>query len=155
MGNSTPGPRHTQQTAVEIQIGSLTKPQEIGDLIEINSSASQGFTGDNMADAGAISVATVFASGIVSGTVTVTTTGTTVQITATSTPIKGVWLSGDIFSGAVMVVGDSAVVGGASGMQGIVITPGNPPIFLQINDLSRLWVDSNTAGGKLCYAYLN
>lgn len=106
-----------------------------------------------MADTSPLPVTPVFASGIVSGTVTVTTTGTTVQISSTPLTIRGIFLSGDIFSGAVMTVGDSGSVGGASGMKGIVITPGNPPVFLPITELSRLWVDSNTAGGKLAYAY--
>ena len=107
-----------------------------------------------MADTSPLPVTPVFASGIVSGTVTVTTTGTTVQISSTLTTIKGIWLSGDILSGAVMTVGDSVVVGWVSGMKGIVIVPGNQPLFLQITELSRLWVDSNINGGKLAYAYL-
>ena len=99
----------------------------------------------------AVNLATL--STLVSGTTTVTTTGTTVQITSTPTPIKGVWLSADIYAGAIMTVGDSAVVGWQTGTKGIVLSPGNPPVYLPIYDLSFLWVDSNTNGGKLAYAY--
>ena len=107
-----------------------------------------------MADTSPLPVTPVFASGIVSGTVTVTTTGTTVQISSSLLTIRGIWLSGDTFSGAIMTVGDSAVVGWASGMKGVVIVPGNQPVFLPMTELSRLWVDSDTNGGKLSYAYL-
>ena len=93
-------------------------------------------------------------TGIVSGTKTVTTAGTAVRITATPTTIKGIWVNADLIAGIIVTVGDSAVVGNASGMKGVVLTPGNPPIFLPITDLSLLWVDSQTNGGKLSYLYL-
>jgi len=91
---------------------------------------------------------------IVSGTKTVTTAGTAVQITATATPCKEVWLSGDTGNSDLVVVGDSSVVAAAGTQQGIVIIPGNTSIRLQINDLSKLWVDSISNGDELCYAYL-
>lgn len=90
---------------------------------------------------------------IVSGTKTVTTAGTAVRITATPTTIKGIWINADLLAGIVVVVGDSSVVGNASGMKGVVLTPGNQPIFLAINDLSLLWVDAQANGGKLAYLY--
>ncbi len=93
------------------------------------------------------------ATGVVSGTKTVTNAGTAVRITATPTTIKGIWVNADLIAGIVVTVGDSSVVGNASGMKGIVLTPGNPPIFLAINALSLLWVDSQTNGGKLAYFY--
>lgn len=95
-----------------------------------------------------------FASAIVTGTKTVTTAGTAVQVTATPTTIKGVWVNADLLAGTVVTVGDSAVVGNASGMKGLILTPGNPPIFLQITDLSLLWVDAQANGGRLAYCYL-
>ena len=93
-------------------------------------------------------------STIVTGTKTVAAAGTAEQVTATSTAIKGVWVNADLIAGIIVTVGDSGVVGNASGMKGLVLTPGNPPIFLPINDLSLLWVDAQTSGGKLAYAYL-
>ena len=93
-------------------------------------------------------------SAIVTGTKTVTTAGTAVRITAVSTPIKGIFVNADLLAGIVVTVGDSSVVGNASGMKGIVLTPGNPPIFLPINDLSLLYVDAVSNGGKLAYAAL-
>ena len=106
-----------------------------------------------MSDSPGIGVNLATLSTVVSGTVTVTTTGTTVQLTSTPTPIKGVWLSADLIAGGVMTVGDSGGVGSVSGMKGIILSPGNAPIYLPIYDLSFLWVDSNINGGKLSYAY--
>lgn len=92
---------------------------------------------------------------IVSGTKTVTTAGTAVQLTTTSTPIGGIWLSGDTEgAGGVIVVGDSSVDAIEGQQQGIVIVPGNASIFVPIDNLNKIWVDSASNGGKLCYAYL-
>lgn len=92
---------------------------------------------------------------ITTGTKTVTTAGTAVQITATPTAIKGIWLSADMVAGIPVAVGDSGVVANVTGQKGILLTPGSPATFLPINDLSLLYVDSLTNGGKLCYAYVN
>jgi len=92
---------------------------------------------------------------IVSGTKTVATAGTAVQVSTTSIPIPGVWLSGDTEgAGGVLVVGDSLVDAIEGQQQGITIVPGNQSIFLAINNLNLLWVDSSENGGKLAYAYL-
>ena len=93
-------------------------------------------------------------SAIVSGTKTVTTAGTAVQVSAASVPIKGVWVCADILVGTIVTVGDSAVVGNVAGMKGLILTPGNAPIFLAISDLNLLWVDAQTNGGRLAYAYV-
>lgn len=93
-------------------------------------------------------------STIVSGTKTLTTAGTAVRITATATPCKGVWVCADFLQGATITIGDSAVVGNASGIKGITLFPGSPPIFLAINDLSLLYIDSDTNGAKLAYNYI-
>lgn len=92
-------------------------------------------------------------SSIVSGTTTVTTAGTPVRVTSVSTPIKGVWVCADLLAGSPVTVGDSSVVGNSSGMKGVILTPGNPPIFLMISNLNLLYVDSVNDGGKLAYLY--
>lgn len=93
-------------------------------------------------------------SGIVTGTKTVATAGTPVQISAGSVTIKGIWLNADIIAAIPVVVGDSGVVGNVTGMKGIILIPGNDPIFLSISELNTLWVDAANNGGKLAYAYL-
>lgn len=94
------------------------------------------------------------ATAVVSGTTTVTTAGTAVRITSTPTTIKGIWLNADLIVGIAVTVGDSSVVGNAAGMRGVVLIPGNQPIFLAINDLSLLWVDAQANGGRLSYLYV-
>lgn len=91
---------------------------------------------------------------IVSGTTTVTNSGTAVQVTATSTPIAGVWVAGDIGNTDVVVAGDSSVVGTSGSQQGLIIGPAESSIFLPINDLSLLWADAVTNGDKLIWLYL-
>lgn len=91
---------------------------------------------------------------IVSGTKTVSTAGSRVQITTTSIPMTGVWLAADTGNTNPVVVGDSSVVAAAGSEQGILLFPGNPPMFLPVTNLNMLWVDSQTNGDKLCYAYL-
>lgn len=91
---------------------------------------------------------------IVSGTKTIASAGTAEQIDATSRPIPGVWLAADLGNNNPVVVGDSSVVAANSSMQGIVLTPGNNSIFLAINNLNLLFVDAQTSGDELTYAYL-
>ena len=91
---------------------------------------------------------------IVSGTTTVATAGTAVRVTATSTPIPGVWIAADLGNSDVVVVGDSSVVATLGSQQGIILVPGNSSIFLQINNLNLLWVDAVVSGAELTFAYL-
>ncbi len=91
---------------------------------------------------------------LVSGTTTVTTSGTAVQVTATSTPIPGVWVGGDIGNANPVVVGDSGVVGTSGSQQGIIIGPAESSIFIPINNLNLLWVDAVTNGDKIIWTYL-
>ena len=86
-------------------------------------------------------------------TVTVTTAGTPVQVSASSVPVNGVWVNADLIAGIVVTVGDANVEGALTGMRGVVLTPGNPPIFLQVSNLNLLWVDAQNNGGKLALLY--
>jgi len=91
----------------------------------------------------------------ITGTKTVTVAGSAEQITATSTPVKGVWVSADLGNTGIIVVGDSSVVAADGFQQGWILIPGNPPLFLEhVTDLNELYVDSQTNGDKLCYAYV-
>jgi len=90
---------------------------------------------------------------IVTGTKTITTAGTAVQVVTASTPIDGVWVGADM-SGGPLVVGDSAVLATIGSMQGVVIVPGNPSTYINVDNLNLLYVDAQSSGNKLCYAYL-
>ena len=92
---------------------------------------------------------------IVDGVTSIATSATAVQITTTPTVIGGVWLAVDLQgSGGSIVVGTSTVVAREGSQRGIVLLPGNPSVFLPVNDLSLVWAASQQGGSKLCYAYL-
>ena len=91
---------------------------------------------------------------IVSGTTTVTTSGTAVRITATSTPIAGVWVGGDIGNAGVVLVGDVNVSATSGTQQGMIIGPAESSKFLAINNLNKLWVDADEDGDKIVWLYL-
>jgi len=91
---------------------------------------------------------------IVSGTTTVTTSGTAVQLTVTSIPIPGIFLSGDIGNTGTIVVGDANVSGVSGSQQGIALEPAGNSIFVQVNNQNLLFVDSEVNGDKLIWAYL-
>ena len=91
---------------------------------------------------------------IVSGAKAVALAGTAEQVTATETACKFVYLSADLGNTNPVVVGDSSVVAANSSQQGLVLVPGNPPFPLEIDDLSSLYVDAQTNGDRLCYAYV-
>lgn len=85
---------------------------------------------------------------------TVTTAGTAVQLTATATPCRKVWLNADLGNTNPVVVGDSTVVAANGSQRGIVLIPGNPPVSIEIDDLSKLYVDAQTSGDEVCGVYL-
>lgn len=88
--------------------------------------------------------------------VTVTTSGTPVQVSTTSVSCTEVYLSGDTDSGAVMVVGfNNTVDATVNNKNGMIIIPGNVPLPVKTNDLTNLWVDSETNGGVLCVGYVS
>lgn len=75
-----------------------------------------------------------------------------VQVTSTSTPIKYVYISAD-------TAGDVVAVGGSTSTQldsatGMILTPGTPPVRLDITDLNKLYA-SGATGSALCYTYFS
>ena len=89
-----------------------------------------------------------------SGTVTIALAGTAQQITATSTPTKKVYVAADLGNTNPVVVGDINVVAASGSMRGIVLIPGNPSIPIEIDNLSKLYVDSQTNNDELVYCYV-
>jgi len=91
---------------------------------------------------------------IVSGTTTVASSGTAVRVTATSTPIGGVWVGGDIDNAGVILVGDASVKATGGTQQGLIIGPAESSKFLPINNLNLLYVDADNNGDKVVWLYL-
>lgn len=91
---------------------------------------------------------------IVDGRTTVTTSGTAVRITSSSIPIAGVWVGGDEGNGGIVIVGSSTVKGTSGSMRGIMIEPAGNSIFIPVNNLNLLYVDSTISGDEVVWAYL-
>lgn len=96
---------------------------------------------------------TTLPSNIVSGKTTVTTALTAVRLSVASVTIKGIWLNASL-AGIVCVVGNSSVVATAGSENGIILIPGNNPVFLEVSELNTLWVDSVSNGGVLAWSYM-
>ena len=86
--------------------------------------------------------------------VTVGTAGSPVQVSTASIETSEVFISGDTDVGIVLVVGGSNTVRATvNNKNGMVIIPGNTPVIMRIDNLNKLWVDSETDGGILCVSY--
>jgi hypothetical protein len=91
---------------------------------------------------------------IVSGSTTIVTSGTAIRITSTSTPVPGVWVGSDEANAGLIVVGDVNVSGVSGSQQGIMVEPAGNSIFIPVNNLNLLWVDTSVNGGIATWAYV-
>ncbi len=89
----------------------------------------------------------------VSGKTNLTVSGTPERITTTSTPIPGIWVAADLGNTSPLVVGEDQVDATSGSMQGIVIVPGNPSIFLPYNNLNLVYFDGQTTNDDLVWGY--
>jgi len=90
---------------------------------------------------------------IVSGRKAVAAAGTAEQLASSSTPCYRVDVSGDLGNTNPVVIGDSTVVAASGSQKGIVLIPGNDPREILVDDVSKLWVDSQTNGDAVCFNY--
>ena len=82
------------------------------------------------------------------------TDGTVAHVTSTNIPITGVWVGADLGNTNHIVVGDSSCEATAGSIKGIILIPGNPSIFLPVNNLNLVYYDVVTTGDRICFAYL-
>ena len=98
------------------------------------------------------------AGAVTNGTVTsgrkaVTNAGTAETIVASSTACFRVELSADLGNTNPVVVGGSTVVAANGSQQGIVLIPGNDPFVIIIDDVEKIYVDSQTNGDSVVFNY--
>jgi len=93
------------------------------------------------------------AASITSGRKAVATAGTAVALVGSPTSCFRVDLSADLGNSNPVVVGGSGVVAANDSQEGIVLIPGNDPITILIDDVSKLYVDSQTNGDAVCFNY--
>lgn len=92
---------------------------------------------------------------ILTGRKAITGAGTATPLAAQSTPCVGVWISGDIAAGQPMSVGDSNVGAGAGSWRGVIVIPGNDPVFIPCDDLNRVYFNSESASAVACFTYFS
>lgn len=90
---------------------------------------------------------------ILSGRKAIAGAGTATPLSLTSVPCLGVWISGDIAAGQPIAVGDANVAAGAGSWRGVIVIPGNDPVFLPCDNLNRVYFTSESAGAVACYTY--
>jgi hypothetical protein len=90
---------------------------------------------------------------ILSGRRAITGANTATPLSSSSTPCLGVWVSGDIAAGQPMSVGDANVAAGAGSWRGVIVVPGNDPVFLPCDDLNRVYFNSESASAVACFTY--
>ena len=93
------------------------------------------------------------AGNLVDGRKTVTTGGTAVQLLAASTPCTSVAVTALSTNTGIVVVGASTVVAAAGTRRGVALTAGQTA-SLDINDVSKLWIDATVNGEGVSFAYL-
>jgi hypothetical protein len=90
---------------------------------------------------------------ILSGRKAISGANTATPLSSTSVACLGVWISGDISAGQPMTVGDSNVAAGAGNWRGVIVIPGNDPVFIPCDDLNRVYFNSESAGAVACFTY--
>ncbi len=93
------------------------------------------------------------ASKIVSGRKAVTTAGTPEKLVATATGCFKVLISADIGNAGAVILGDQNIVQTSKSQQGVILTPGNPPVEFQVRDVSIIYVDALNSGDAVCFVY--
>ena len=85
---------------------------------------------------------------IADGTTTVTTAGTAVQISTTSVPCYGIYVTGHESNVGAVVVGASTVKAALTGRRGYTLYPTNAQKF-SVTDANLLYVDAVNSGDKI------
>jgi hypothetical protein len=94
---------------------------------------------------------------LVSGRTAVTTGGTAVPLSATSTPIRSLWIMAATANTNPVVVGGSDVVAAVGTRKGVALRSTDPPVRLTsadgVDELSDIYVDAVTNGEAVTWAY--
>jgi len=83
----------------------------------------------------------------------VTTAGTAVPLIATSTACKRVVVCAETDNTGIIAIGDSSVVAAEGSQRGIPLFPGDK-IEIDIDDVSKIYIDSTVNGDGVTFFYL-
>lgn len=92
---------------------------------------------------------------VVSGRKAVASAATAEKLVAATTACKRVSVAADLGNTNPVVVGGSTVVAANGSQNGIILVPGNAPVDIAIDDVSKLYVDAQTNGDAVCFVYYN
>lgn len=93
---------------------------------------------------------------ITSFTKTIAAAGTAERLIGSSTPCKRVMVFFPTSSnGDLAAVGDSSVSAVSGSEQGALLYKASVPTIIEINDLTNLFGDVNSNGGRICGVYLS
>lgn len=90
------------------------------------------------------------AGSIISGRATVASAGTRVQLSTTSTAVLSIAVQAATDNTSAVTVGGPDVVGAIATRKGIALAAG-ASISLDVNDLSKVYVDAITSGDDVTY----
>ncbi len=93
-------------------------------------------------------------SAIVSGRKTVTTPGTPVKLLATATACKKVMATAPSSNGGTVYIGGITTSAVAGSEQGLMLLPTGSAL-IEIDDVSKLYIDATSAGEGVTFAYFN
>lgn len=92
-------------------------------------------------------------TGAVSGRKTVSSAGTAERLVASTTDCKYIIVNAGLGNTNPVVVGGSGVVALEGSQEGIILIPGNNPVRIDIDDVTEVWVDSQTSGDAVAFTY--
>lgn len=90
---------------------------------------------------------------IISDNKAVTVTGTAEKLVADVTGCYRVDISADVNNTKAIVIGGLGVVALAGDQKGTILFPGNNPIIIYTNDVSKIYVDAEVSGELACFTY--
>ena len=64
------------------------------------------------------------------------------------------FVSADPVAGQILALGDSSVGAGSGAWSGVLVFPGNPPVFVPTDDLAKIYFNSDSASAVACYTYV-
>jgi len=102
---------------------------------------------------GVLHIQQIGAAAITSGRKAIATAGTRERLVANSTPCFRVDVYADLGNTNPVVIGGSGVIAASGSQEGIVLIPGNDPVTIYIDDVTKLWADVQTNGDAVCFNY--
>lgn len=90
---------------------------------------------------------------LIPGRTAIAGANTATPLLSSSTPCQGVLVSADPGAGQIISVGNSTVAAGTGAWKGVILFPGNQPLYIPTDDVSKVYFNSDNAGAFACFTY--